>query len=394
MPLKAWYMGQPAVVKSRWTVASEHADLPLQEVCKMAHRLLISMHVTAWLICPVLPWQIQTHGPSQTHLLSTGISAAQRGVNPTSLPCFDLLVQIQARVRSEAHWLFTCIGEAQMVLSDPIKRRAFDEELFDLGPAKFGGFNGYQQTYGHYQRSSASNGRPDHRCVQPRICTCSGRKIEHMPSTNSLHCSMCPCQQASLQAWLQLILWAIAWASQLSCVRGRGLTLVVLETCCLLSPVPRPCLCSATARGSLSKAAARTAPAVDARAVHGHCALTLAGPSQPAVCAVDNVSALPAGWPSTFWAPGLCVALMDICMGTGRAGALLLGELQNPHRTLDCQAACHWQALPSAGCKLASLHSELHHYQAAQQLGCPIAFRGLLEYKGAAMQFALHPQQF
>eukprot|EP00891_Asterochloris_glomerata_P007206 jgi/Astpho2/7206/fgenesh1_pg.00113_%23_41_t len=86
--------------------------------------------------------------------------AASLGDSGTVMPDTS---EIQARVRSEAHWLFTCIGEAQMVLSDPIKRRAFDEELFDLGPAKFGGFNGYQQTYGHYQRSSASNGRPDHR---------------------------------------------------------------------------------------------------------------------------------------------------------------------------------------------------------------------------------------
>ena len=82
---------------------------------------------------------------------------------PASPPCHDLLVQIQERVRSEAHWLFTCIGEAQMVLSDPIRRRDLDAELFDLGPVKFTGFNGYQQTYGHYQRSSASNGRPEHR---------------------------------------------------------------------------------------------------------------------------------------------------------------------------------------------------------------------------------------
>ena len=100
---------------------------------------------------------------SEAQLLSTCISAAHRAADLASLPCFDVLVQIQERVRSEAHWLFTCIGEAQMVLSDPIKRRDLDEELFDSGLAKFGGFNGYQQTYGHYQRSSASNGRPDPR---------------------------------------------------------------------------------------------------------------------------------------------------------------------------------------------------------------------------------------
>ena len=110
-----------------------------------------------------LPLHLLAQLWSAAQLLCTCARAAQRVVGPASLPCVDLLVQIQERVRTEAHWLFTCIGEAQMVLSDPIKRRDLDEELFDLGPAKFGGFNRYQQTYGHYQRSSASNGRPEHR---------------------------------------------------------------------------------------------------------------------------------------------------------------------------------------------------------------------------------------
>ena len=131
-----------------------------------------------------------------------------------------------------------------------------------------------------------------------------------------------------------------------------------------LAPLHRPCVCSATARGTLGKAAACTAPAVDARAVHGRCTFTLVGPSQPAVCALCYVSAPPAGWPGTCWAQVLCVMHMDMCLGTGRAGALMLSELRTPHRMPDCPPArCLVQDASwlhcTMGCTIVRLHGNL-----------------------------------